>query len=158
MLSRRAFVVRVTGLVSVGLAGRRLIAQSSLFQPALTPITIYKSSSCDCCTKWIEHVRANGFAPTVHDEENMDAIKNELGVPEELRSCHTALVEKYVIEGHVPAADIRRMVADKATISGLAVPGMPGATPGMAPPGARVTGFEVVAFQNDGTTRTFARY
>lgn len=158
MLSRRAFVVRVTGLVAGGLAGQRLTAQSPLFRPSPTPITIYKSSSCGCCAKWVDHVRANGFAPTVHDEENMDAIKNELGVPEGLRSCHTALVEKYLIEGHVPAADIRRLLADKAKVAGLAVPGMAAGTPGMALPGARIAGFEVVAFQSDGSTRVFARY
>jgi len=158
MLSRRVFMLRVTGLVAGGVAARRLIAQSSLVQPGSTPITIYKSSSCGCCTKWVEHVRANGFAPMVHDEENMDAIKDELGVPKEVRSCHTALVEKYLIEGHVPAADIRRLLADQAKVAGLAVPGMAEGTPGMAPPGAKITGFEVVAFQRDGTTRTFARY
>ena len=76
----------------------------------------------------------------------------------ELRSCHTALVEKYVIEGHVPAADIRRLLAEKAEDAGLAVPGMPRGTPGMAPPGTTIAGFEVVAFQSDGTARTFASY
>jgi len=158
MLSRRVFMLRVTGLVAGGMAARRLIAQSSLVQPGSTPITIYKSSSCGCCTKWVDHVRASGFAPMVHDEENMDAIKDELGVPKEVRSCHTALVEKYLIEGHVPAADIRRLLADQAKVAGLAVPGMAEGTPGMAPPGAKISGFEVVAFQRDGTTRTFARY
>ena len=158
MLSRRAFVVRVTGLVAGGLAGRRLIAQSSLFQLSPTPITVYKSSSCVCCAKWVDHVRANGFAPVVHDEENMEAIKDDLGVPDGLRSCHTALVDKYVIEGHVPAADIRRLLADKVKVAGLAVPGMSQGTPGMAPPGAPIAGFEVVGFQSDGTTRTFASY
>lgn len=158
MLSRRAFVVRVTGLVTAGFAGHRLTAQSSLFRPSPTPITVYKSSSCGCCAKWVDHVRANGFAPEVHDEENMDAIKDELGIPEEVRSCHTALVENYLIEGHVPAADIRRLLADKPNVAGLAVPDMPGGTPGMAPPGVKIAGFEVLAFQRDGATRSFARY
>lgn len=158
MLSRRAFVVGVTGLMTGGLAGRRLMAQWPLSLPGPTPITIYKSSSCICCAKWVDHVRANGFAPTIHDEENMDAIKDELGVPQGVRSCHTALVEKYLIEGHVPAADIRRLLGDKGKVAGLAVPGMPSGTPGMAPPGATIAGFDVVAFSSDGTTRTFGRY
>jgi hypothetical protein len=158
MLNRRAFVVRVTGLMAGGLAGQQLFAQSLLLRPSGTPITIYKSSSCGCCAKWVDYMGANGFAPMVHDEENMDTIKDELGVPDALRSCHTALVEKYLIEGHVPAADIRRLLAEKVKVSGLAVPGMPGSTPGMALPGTRIAGFEVVAFQSNGTTSTFARY
>jgi hypothetical protein len=158
MIDRRAFVIRVSGLVAMGVAGGRLAAQvpGSSAQP--TPITIYKSSSCECCAKWVAHVRDDGFEPTVHDEEDMDAIKAQLGVPVGVRSCHTALVGEYLIEGHVPASDIRRLVGQQPRVAGLAVPGMPSGTPGMAQPGAKIAGFEVVAFQLDGTTRTFARY
>ena len=158
MIDRRAFVIRVSGLVAAGVAGVPLAAQvpGSFAKP--TPITIYKSSSCECCAKWVDHVRDNGFEPVVHDEEDMDAIKAQLGVPEGIRSCHTALVAKYIIEGHVPASDIQRLVREQPEVSGLAVPGMSSGTPGMAEPGAKIAGFEVVAFRWDGTTKTFARY
>jgi hypothetical protein len=158
MIDRRAFVIRVSGLIAGGMAGTRLAAEVSGSSAKPMAITVYKSSSCGCCTSWVEYVRDNGFEPTVHDEEDMDAIKAQLGVPEGVRSCHTALVGKYLIEGHVPASDIKRLVAEQAGVAGLAVPGMPSGTPGMAQAGAKIAGFEVVAFQQDGTTKTFARY
>lgn len=158
MIDRRTFVIRVSGLVAAGVACGRPAAPVAGSSAQATPITIYKSSSCECCAKWVDHVRANGFVPTVHDEEDMDAIKAQLGVPEGVRSCHTALVGKYLIEGHVPASDIQRLAKEQPRVTGLAVPGMPSGTPGMAPPGAKIVGFEVVAFQLDGTTKTFARY
>jgi hypothetical protein len=158
MIDRRTFVIRVSGLVAAGVACGRSAAPVAGSSAKATPITIYKSSSCECCAKWVDHVRANGFVPTVHDEEDMDAIKAQLGVPQGVRSCHTALVGKYLIEGHVPASDIQRLVKEQPKVLGLAVPGMPPGTPGMAPPGAKITGFEVVAFQLDGTTKGFASY
>jgi hypothetical protein len=151
MLSRRGFVVAAAGLLLMGMRGR------SAVQPR-TPITVYKSSTCGCCAKWVDYLDANGFQATVHDEEEMEALKDRLGVPSAIRSCHTALVGSYLIEGHVPVADIRRLVAEKPKVAGLAVPGMPALSPGMAPPGAKVGGFEVVAFQYDGSTHRFARY
>jgi hypothetical protein len=158
MISRRAFVIRVTGIVAAGAATSRLAGQLPRMGSAVTPITIYKSSTCGCCTTWVEHVRAAGFVPTVFDEEDMDSIKDKLRVPPAVRSCHTAVVASYLIEGHVPASDIRRLLAEKPGFAGLAVPGMPPGTPGMAPSGTAPAGFDVVGFQHDGTTRTFARY
>jgi hypothetical protein len=158
MTSRRAFVVRLTGLLVGGLSARRLAGQAPLIRVGPTPITIYKSSTCGCCTKWVDHVRANDFAASVYDEEDMDRLKDKLGVPTEVRSCHTARIEGYLIEGHVPASDIRRLLAEKPEVAGLAVPGMPSRTPGMAGPGEKIGGFEVVAFQRDGATRRFSRY
>jgi hypothetical protein len=125
---------------------------------AATPVTVYKSRTCGCCAKWVDHLRAEGFDPRVHDEETMDQIKDELGVPQAVRSCHTALAGKYLIEGHVPARDIRKLLRYRPKVAGLAVPGMPGGTPGMAEPGTQPSGFEVVAFQLDGKTELFARY
>jgi hypothetical protein len=118
-------------------------------------MTIYKSKTCGCCTKWVDHVKAGGFAATVHDEEEMEQLKSEWGVPEAVRSCHTAMVGSYLIEGHVPASDIRRLLAEKPKVAGLAVPGMPSGTPGMAEPGDE-GGYEVVAFKSDGSTSRFA--
>ena len=157
MIQRRGFVVRIAGLVAVGVTGGRLWAQLPGGMGP-TPITVYKSSTCDCCTKWVDHIRANGFSPVVHDQEEMDALKDEMGVPPDVRSCHTAIVDKYLIEGHVPASDIRRLLADRPRTLGLAVPGMPPLTPGMAPAGVKPKDFEVISFQPNGSTKVFARH
>jgi hypothetical protein len=157
MITRRTFVLRAGGLLAAGNLGRTLLAQvAGPVSP--TPITIYKSSTCGCCTKWVDHVREAGFAPTTFDEADMDRIKDQLGVPRPLRSCHTAVVDKYLIEGHVPAGDIRKLLRERPKLVGLAVPEMPSGTPGMAPPGASIAGFTVLGFTADGSTQTFARY
>ena len=156
-MQRRVFVARIAGLVAVGVTGRRLLAQFP-GRTGPTPITVYKSRTCGCCTKWVDHIRANGFAPLVQEVEELDALKNKLKVPEDVRSCHTAQIDGYLIEGHVPASDIRRLLAERPRIAGLAVPGMPPLTPGMAPPGTEPQDFEVVSFQPDGSTKRFARH
>ena len=158
MINRRGFVLQLSGVIAVGVVSRRAVGQAggSLGKP--TAITVYKSKSCGCCAEWVDHLAKNGWEPAVHDEEDMDAIKAQLGVPEGIRSCHTALVGKYIIEGHVPSGDIKRLLAEKPGVAGLAGPGMPAHTPGRAPAGAKIHGFEVVAFQLDGTTKTFSRY
>lgn len=156
-MERRTFVARLTGLAAVGFTGR-IWAQLPPAAQKPTPITIYKSSSCECCAKWVDHLKESGFAPVVHDQEDMEALKDEMGVPKAVRSCHTGVIEKYVIEGHVPGSDIRRLLTEKPKTAGLAVPGMPPRTYGMAPPGVEVGGYEVVAFQLDGVTRVFARH
>lgn len=152
MLSRRRFALSMAGVFLLGGRGRWLAAEAG------TPMVVYKSKSCGCCAKWVDYVQASGFDLEVHDEEGMDQLKDELGIPREVRSCHTALVGGYLIEGHVPAADIRRLLARKAKVAGLAVPDMPAGSPGMAEPGAKVGGFEVVAFQSNGSTEVFATY
>ena len=157
MMQRRRFVAGMAGVIAVGLTGRRLWAALPT-GTSPTPITVYKSSTCACCTKWVDHIRANGFAPVVHDEEEMDALKDKLKVPQDVRSCHTAQMDGYLIEGHVPASDMRRLLADRPKTAGLAVPGMPPLTPGMAPPGEKPRDFEVVSFQADGSTKVFARH
>ena len=157
MMQRRGFLARMAGLAAVAMTGRRLWAElPGGMSP--TPITVYKSSTCGCCTKWVDHIRANGFAPEVHDEEGMDALKDTLKVPDGVRSCHTAQIDGYLIEGHVPASDIRRLLAERPKTAGLAVPGMPPLTPGMAPDGVEPKDFEVVSFQPDGSTRVFSRH
>jgi hypothetical protein len=157
MISRRSFVLRAGGLLAAGNLSRTLLAHA--IEPASpTPITIYKSSTCGCCSKWVDHVREAGFVPTTFDEEDMEGIKDQLGVPRPLRSCHTAVVDQYLIEGHVPAGDIRKLLRERPKVAGLAVPEMPGGTPGMAPPGAPIAGFTVLSFTADGKTQSFARY
>lgn len=152
MLSRRGFILGAAGSVLLAAVPRWSLAQ------APTPIKVYKSRTCGCCAKWVDHLRANGFEPTVRDEEQMDELKDELGVPSSVRSCHIALVGGYLIEGHVPAGDIRKLLAERPKVAGLAVPGMPSRTPGMAQPGEPEGGYEVLAFQSDGSTKLFASH
>jgi hypothetical protein len=155
MIDRRKFLGQAAGLVAMAAFSRTVWAEVG---GTPTPISVYKSSSCGCCAKWVDYLRQNGFAPTVHDEEAMDGLKDKLGVPETLRSCHTAQIDSYLIEGHVPATDIRRLLRERPSVAGLAVPGMPPRTPGMAEAGTRTGGYEVVAFQLDGGTQIFARH
>lgn len=158
MMKRRVFVSQVTGLVAIGVAGRRAWAQWTAVPVKPTPITVFKSSTCECCAKWVDHLRESDFAPVVHDKDDMDRLKDKLGVPGAVRSCHTAQLEGYLIEGHVPAADIRKLLAGRPKTAGLAVPGMPPRTHGMAGPGVEVGGYEVIQFQHDGATQIFARH
>ncbi|MES9972008.1 MAG: DUF411 domain-containing protein [Candidatus Thiodiazotropha sp.] len=117
-------------------------------------VVVYKSPTCGCCTKWVDHMRDNGFSVEVHDRPNMNPIKAEMGIPRHLQSCHTALVDGYVIEGHVPANEIVRMLREKPSIRGLAVPGMPMGSPGME--GPRSDPYDVLTIQKDGKTRVYA--
>ena len=102
-------------------------------------VVVEKSPTCGCCTGWVEHMRASGFEVEVRDvtPERLDLTKRRLGVEPEYQSCHTAVVDSYVIEGHVPAADIRRLLAERPSATGLAVPGMPFGSPGMPSDGER---------------------
>ena len=132
-----------------------LLPRIAAAAPKPTSITVYKDPSCGCCTKWVDHLRANGFAPEVHDRSDMEALKDSLGVPAALRSCHTAVVGAYVIEGHVPASDVTRLLASKpAKTVGVAVPGDPAGMPGMEM-GGRVDRYDVFAFAPGGATRIF---
>ena len=94
-------------------------------------VVVYKSPTCSCCSKWIEHLQQAGFRVEAHNESEMSRVKARLGVPEELASCHTAVINGYVIEGHVPADDIKQLLAKRPKARGLAVPGMPVGSPGM---------------------------
>ena len=153
-LSRRDWLAAAAAAL-----GALLVRPADALALAKTPITIYKSPTCGCCAKWVDHARAAGFVATVNDTEAMDAIKKRHGVPTNLQSCHTALVGGYVIEGHVPAADVLRLLREKpAAVRGLAVPGMPAGSPGMEIPGGAVDRYDVVAFNRDGTTKVFAKH
>ncbi|HEY9516833.1 MAG TPA: DUF411 domain-containing protein [Gemmatimonadaceae bacterium] len=120
-----------------------------------TPITVYKDPSCGCCTKWIDHLRAHGFAVTARDMDDMDEVKATFGVPGKLQSCHTATLGSYVVEGHVPADVIQKMLKERPKILGLAVPGMPVGSPGME--GGRAQHYDVVAFERNGKTSVYAK-
>jgi len=156
MTDRRRFLA-LAGLATAGLLlPRRLFA---LPVDQAVPMTIYKSPSCGCCGKWVEHVNANGFTAKVidvADPARLDELKTTSGVPEALRSCHMALVGTYAVEGHVPADLIHKMLRDKPQGRGLAVPGMVTGSPGMEVQGARGARYDVLLFQRDGKTTVYA--
>jgi hypothetical protein len=116
-------------------------------------MTIYMSPTCGCCAKWVDHMKAAGFKTVVHEDDDMDTVKENLGVPRDVRSCHTAQVEKYLIEGHVPAEDVKKLLAQRPKAAGLAAPGMPASSPGMA--GEPHEPYDVLLFQSDGKSEVF---
>ncbi len=120
-------------------------------------VAVYKDANCGCCSNWIAHMRDNGFSVAAEDVADTVAYKRQYGVSEKLYSCHTARVEGYVIEGHVPAAEVKRMLRERPDIRGLAVPGMPVGSPGMEQ-GGRKDRFEVIAIKRDGSTSVYATY
>jgi hypothetical protein len=130
-------------------------------QPAAAAdtVVVYKTPTCGCCSIWVEHLRAAGFTVQAHDidQQALDGIAWEAGLASELRSCHTAKVGGYIVEGHVPAADIARMLRERPEIAGIAVPGMPIGSPGMEM-GDRRDPYNVVAFSRDGRRSVFAQY
>ena len=128
---------------------------ASAARAASPSVHVHKGPGCECCNAWIEHLRANGFAVTSDDRGN-DAVRAKLGMPQKLGSCHTAVVDGYAIEGHVPAADIRRLLAERPKAVGLAVPGMPIGSPGMEQ-GDRRDPYDVLLVRADGTTTVFAK-
>lgn len=120
-------------------------------------ITVTKDPNCGCCTAWATHLRENGFAVELVDNPQINRIKAKLGVPSALASCHTAEIEGYVIEGHVPADAIHRLLRDRPKLTGLAVPGMPIGSPGMEIEGTPAETYSVIAFGPSGRS-VFARY
>lgn len=126
---------------------------------AAATMTVYKTATCGCCKAWVEHVRAAGFEVEARDVAHGELVahKRELGVDPALASCHTAVVDDYVIEGHVPAADIRRLLDERPDVAGLAVPGMPAGSPGMEV-GGRTEAYGVIAFDAAGGMRLYSHY
>ena len=123
--------------------------------PKPIPLVIYKNPACGCCHKWVDYLQANGFQVTVIDTSNMEPIKARYGVSQNLASCHTAKVGGYVIEGHVPADLIQRLVREHPPVAGLTVPGMVAGSPGMEGPNPQH--YDVLSFDPSGNTRVYAR-
>ena len=124
--------------------------------PDQTKITVYKDPGCRCCKNWIDHLIKHGYGVDAKDTPAMADVKRTLGVPDALTSCHTAVVNGYLIEGHVPAADIARLLKQRPKIAGLAVPGMPMGSPGMEGPTSQH--YQVLSFDKNGKTKVFATY
>lgn len=121
-------------------------------------VTVYKDPNCGCCSKWVDHLRANGFAVKSHDVQDVTPYEVRHGVPQHLGACHTAVVEGYAIEGHVPAQDIKRLLQERPNVQGLAVPGMPVGSPGMEHPGGIKHPYAVVTFDKTGKTTVYAEH
>jgi hypothetical protein len=124
-----------------------------------TSVIVYKSPTCGCCSNWVTHLRSNGFQVEANNvgDAQLRAIATSAGVTDDLASCHTAKVGGYVVEGHVPAADIQRMLKEKPAIAGIAAPGMPMGSPGMEQ-GGRKDPYNVIAFTKDGKQSVFAKH
>jgi hypothetical protein len=158
MLNRREWLRVAVAGVATGVVGRRLFAEPAAggTLAAPTEITVYKSPSCGCCAKWVEHMQGAGFKVTVKDVDDVAPVKREMGVPASLESCHTGVVGGYVVEGHVPADLVQRVLREKPKLAGLAVPGMVTGSPGMEM-GARKDPYDVIAFDRSGKTRVYAK-
>jgi hypothetical protein len=147
-ISRRAVLMGSLTLAA-GLIPRAVAA-------AKPTVTVYKSPTCGCCKLWVTHLKDNGFPVKAEDLENLAPIKKQHGVPEALASCHTALVEGYVVEGHVPADLIDRLLRERPQVAGIAVPGMPIGSPGMEVPARPAERYQVLTFDRAGRTSIFA--
>lgn len=123
----------------------------------LVEVTVYRSPTCGCCAKWIEHLKQNNFNVKDNITDEMDVIKAKYGVPKEMASCHTAIVDGYVVEGHVPAADIRKLLKTRPNVTGLAVPGMVTGSPGMEM-GGRADPYDVMSFDQEKHFQVFNHY
>jgi hypothetical protein len=155
MASRNSWKGIAVGAALVLIAGTAFAGLSTQDAGAVE-VTVYKSPTCGCCNKWITHMEGNGFEVNAHDLADLTQIKLEHGVSQELTSCHTALVDGYVIEGHVPAEDIQRLLEERPDVVGLAVPGMVMGSPGME--GATSEPYNVLTFDRDGNTTVFAKH
>lgn len=142
--------------VKIALLSVFTLSFSVLAKPTLE---LYKSPSCGCCAEWASIMEAKGYQVNVHLTRDWTSIKSASGMPAQLQSCHTATIDGYLIEGHVPEAEIARLLKEKPTdISGLSAPGMPAHSPGMAPSGEPYKDFDVVAFDQSGNTTVYKKY
>ena len=148
-------IVIITGVMITLMLSQETIFEHKTAEETV-PITVYKSPTCKCCNKWVQHLEDNGFNVNTVNKIDMKSIKSKEGVPRQLASCHTAVVGNYVIEGHVPAIDIKRLLKEKPAISGLTVPGMPMGSPGME--GARKDAYNVLTFTKGGDSTVFSQY
>ena len=159
-------VLKEAGMTSIHISRRALLALipaglALTLVPGCateTVIAVTKDPNCGCCGKWVDHLKAAGYAATVNESAAVNPLKDRLGIPEDTRSCHTAEVAGYFLEGHVPASAIARLLADRPDVKGLAVPGMPVGSPGMEVAGTPDDEYDVLAIAKDGSVRTYMRF
>jgi len=144
------------GMAFVGVAAVSAVVLTS--ESDAGDMVVYKDPNCGCCGKWIDHMKAAGYEVEVRNRRDVNPIKTERGVPMGMRSCHTAVVDGYFIEGHVPAEDVTNLLVTKPDVKGLAVPGMPLGSPGMEVPGREPMRYTVYAVGQDGKTTAFANH
>lgn len=146
MLSRRTFI-----------AGIACVLMACSTAAGATKVIVFKNPSCGCCGAWVDHMKAEGFKVEIRELEDATPIARRLGVPDELRSCHTAQVGSYFVEGHVPAADVRKLLKDRPNARGIAVPGMPVGSPGMEQGETREP-YDTLLIGKDGSVKSFATH
>ena len=151
---------RIAALAGGGVFALLVAGLLSWYTPSAAKagvVTVYKNPSCGCCGAWVDHMRAAGFELEIHDLTDLQAIKAEHGISANLGSCHTALLGGYVVEGHVPADLVQKMLDENPDIAGLAVPGMVVGSPGMEVPGQPAQPYDVIAFDASGRTAVYAK-
>ena len=151
-MNRRSFVLTLVAAVT---AMTRAAAQSRAAGPL---VDVVKDPTCGCCANWVKHLQDNGFTTKVTESSNLADLKKQKGIPSQAQSCHTATVDGYVLEGHVPAADIRRLLKERPAVVGLAVPGMPIGSPGMEVPNVAAQAYNVVTFDKQGQIKVYASH
>lgn len=149
-MTRAVAAIVCSALVAIG--ATTAVAQR---QPT---VEVYKSPSCGCCANWVTHLQQHGFATRVTNVEDMTQIKTTHNVPGRLQSCHTGIVDGYVLEGHVPASDVQRLLKERPAVRGLAVPGMPIGSPGMEVPNMKPTPYNVMSFDRQGQVQVFSSH
>ena len=159
MTSRIRIVVISAAVLTVFASGCAFVAaaRGNAADQALPAVTTYKDPNCGCCSLWVRHMQDAGFAVTVEDTPDMPAVRTRLGVARHLQGCHTSVIGDYVVEGHVPAGDIKRLLAESPAVKGIAVPGMPMGSPGMEQGGV-THAYSTLAFDEQGQTTVFARH
>ncbi len=148
--------ISVAAMLAVVVSMNSASAQRQAPQGPL--VQVYKSPTCGCCANWVKHLQDNGFATRVVEIADLTDTKTKNGVPGAAQSCHTATVDGYVLEGHVPAADVQRLLKDRPAVLGLAVPGMPIGSPGMEVPGVKAVAYNVMSFDRAGKLAVYASH
>jgi hypothetical protein len=158
--SQASTIMEVESKMRISIAGQSILSLLLLCPslPAAAPeVSVFKTRTCGCCSKWVDHMKANGFTAKVTEVPSTTEYRRKYGVPERLQSCHTAVVNGYAIEGHVPAADVHRLLKTRTKAKGLAVPGMPAGSPGMEQgPGRQA--YSVIGFDENGSVSEFQKY
>ncbi len=149
-ISRRLLIASGAALAFAGSAQART--------PGSRALAVYKSPTCGCCEGWVTHMRQAGFTVAVHVVADPGTVRRARGLPDALASCHTGVIDGYAIEGHVPAADVVRLLAERPEAVGLALPGMPMGSPGMETPDGRKQPFDTLLVLRSGQTRVFGRH
>lgn len=154
---RRFTTLAIALLAAAGCSDANAAAQRAEAvqpDPDLPTVLVYKTPTCGCCNGWVEHMEQAGFAVDARDVTDIMSVKRDGGVPVQMSSCHTAIIDGYVVEGHVPADQVKRLLADRPDVAGIAVPGMPIGSPGME--GSNPKPYQVLSFTHDGQPAVFA--